>query len=132
MIYKIKDKKSKRYADTGRAVARFKKRMQIYVHPHDTEARTFLIEFLEREGFKIYEGWNADRQGVIDSPLPVCVELESKEYRTMGNVTAAAAAASQHIIIGEGEFYVLYEIYGTEGEDGPDAITRGCKTVILE
>ena len=65
------------------------------------EDRARLVEFLETEGFSC----DADRQDVLDSVLPLVIDMKKKRFFRIGNVTCAAAAASGGCIINDKEFY---------------------------
>ena len=68
--------------------------------------REELLDFLEAEGFA-YDP-DTDREDILESRLPVSLNLEEKYMSRMGSVTTAACAASAKLIINAEEFYELY------------------------
>lgn len=84
---------------------RFKNRTQFFINP-GKEKRAEFLDFLESEGFVCDAPLG--REDVLESFLPVLVETEKKTFRTMGNVTNAACAASAKLITNDEKFYELY------------------------
>ena len=75
------------------------------VRTYNYEDRVKLIEFLESNGFSYDEDRVIDRQDVLDSTLPLIINLKKKRFFRVGNVTCAAAMASSGCIISDKEFY---------------------------
>ena len=89
--------------------------MVLYVRIRDRTARQRMIRDLEQDGF-IPE--RISRQEILESHLPLTVDIASKQYDVMGNVTCAAAAATQGHLMGIDEFYHIYR--GGEVSNGED------------
>ena len=81
--------------------------MALYVRTRDRSARQRMIENLERDGF---QPERISRQEVLESNLPLAVDIAGKQYGVMGNITCAAAAATQGRLMGVGEFYRIYRV----------------------
>lgn len=79
--------------------------MEYYVRTGDRAARQRMIEVLERDGFLPER---ISHQDLLESSLPLTIDLVGKRYGMMGNVTCAAAAATQGRIIDIDEFYRIY------------------------
>ena len=79
-----------------------------YVRPYTKEDRIKFIEFLESKGFMCIEDNGHCRASIVESELPLMIDINEKTISCMGNVTCAAAAASQKIIMGPELFYKLY------------------------
>ena len=84
---------------------RFKSRNQFYISPKKGRRAEF-VEFLESEGFVCNH--ILGRDDVLESFLPVLVEMKERTFRRMGNVTCAACAAQGKVIVNDEEFYELY------------------------
>ena len=80
-----------------------------YVKTRGKEARKTFIEFLEKNGFKIGTDSVFSREEILDSILPVSVDLDSLEYDRMGNITCTAAASSLGVVLTVEEFLDFYE-----------------------
>ena len=89
---------------------KWKKRTQFYIHPSTDEARVKVVDYLEEKGFTY--GELHDREEVVSSFLPVVADIKDKIVRRTGNVTCAACAASQDLIMSEEEFYQVFEELG--------------------
>ena len=50
------------------------------------------------------------RKEILDSNLPIIVDVDKKEYDRMGNVTCAAAATTGGCLIKPDEFYRQYNV----------------------
>ncbi len=77
----------------------------MFVRENDTNKRREILECLENMGYRLDESEPRTRQEIIDSVLPITVDEKKKEYRMMGNVTCAAAAASSGCLITREEFF---------------------------
>ena len=95
--------------DTDKVVDRCMKGLSPFVRTFGKEDRIRLIEFLESKGFLCLEDNGHSRSDTVESKLPLTIDLNRKTISRMGNVTCAAAAASQKIIINSALFYELYE-----------------------
>ena len=76
-----------------------------YVRTSGVEERVEFVESLESEGYKPNEERGFTREDVLESNLPVTVDPIRKVYGRMGNVTCAAAAVTQKILVTVDEFY---------------------------
>lgn len=85
---------------------RFKNRTQFYISVRSEEKRAKVLDFLESEGFSYKGSWN--RETVLESFLPILIEMDDKTISDMGNVTCAACAASAKLIMTAEQFYELY------------------------
>ena len=95
--------------DTDKVFDRCMKGLPTYVRSFDEEDRIRLIEFLESKRFLCIEDNGRSRADIVESKLPLIIDLNGKTISCMGNVTCAAAAASQKIIINSALFYELYK-----------------------
>ena len=95
--------------DTDKIVDKCMKGFPLYVRSLDKKDRIRLIEFLESKGFLCLEENARSRSDIVESELPLTIDLNRKTISRMGNVTCAAAAASQKIIINSTLFYELYK-----------------------
>ncbi len=77
-----------------------------YVRTNSNDEREKLIETLENDGYKPEEVFS--REDVMESGFPVSVNLADKTYGRMGNVTCAAAAATQGVLETVSEVYSLH------------------------
>lgn len=80
-----------------------------YVRTRGKIARKYFIEFLEKNGFKTGTDSVFSREEILDSILPVSVDLDSLEYDRMGNITCAAAASAVGAVFTVEEFMNFYE-----------------------
>ena len=80
-----------------------------YVKTRGKKARKYFIEFLEKNGFRIGTDSVFSREEILDSILPVSVDLDSLEYDRMGNTTCAAAASTIGAVFTMEEFLDFYE-----------------------
>ena len=76
-----------------------------FVDERNSDLRKEIIEFLERKGFVLDPDERRGRDAIIEGFLPITFDSGSMEYRMMGNVTCAAAAASQGCLMNREEFY---------------------------
>lgn len=108
MIITVKYPNGSMYVDTDLVFDRCIKGFPPYVRTFDKEDRIKLIEFLESRGFWCIEDNIRCRTDIVESVLPLVINLNEKNISCMGNTTCAAAAASQKIIINSALFYELY------------------------
>ena len=116
MIYTTISFNTRTKVDTDRIANAFLEGKRLFVRTYSHEDRMMLIEFLEKEGFTYAEDFSLDRSQIVDSGLPLIVELRLKQISRIGNVTCAAAAASCGIIMSDKDFYLLYSLYSLAGD----------------
>ena len=76
-----------------------------YVRTHDRQEREFLVKMLRNNGYSIEkDSRNLTEQDILEDILPFRVNMVSKEYGIMGNITCAAAAASSKVLMECDEF----------------------------
>lgn len=110
MIYTLNKKNGHSSVDVDIVVSLFMNSHHAIVCPYDEDARLALIEFLESEGFEIIQRQSRGRAEIINSFLPLVINLETKCITMVGNITCAAAVASHKTIIGAPEFFILYNL----------------------
>lgn len=115
MVYKNKYDKGWCKTDSDVIVKRFIETGSIWVKPYSDEERGELLDFLEREGFNLFEdsGESSSRESVY----PLIIDVKNKEYHSISNNAGAAAIAGSGILAGEKEFYVLYSYYNRLNTD---------------
>ncbi len=131
----------------------FKKREYIvavyHVYTADKESRKDLVEFLEQQGYVCEEDNVTNRDKVLNTRLPVVVNVIDRKYSMLHNVVCAAASIASNMLISEEGFYVLYKgknctyneyiaavkralkRYVADEEDIPDLISRPEVEVVL-
>ena len=91
----------------------FKKREYIvavyHVFTTDKESRQDLVEFLEQQGYECEEDNVTTREKVLNTRLPVVVNVIDRKYSMLHNVVCAAASIASNMLVSEEEFYVLYK-----------------------
>ena len=91
----------------------FKKREYIvavyHVYTVDKESRKALVEFLEQQGYECEVDNVTNREKVLNTRLPVVVNVIERKYSMLHNVVCAAASIASNMLISEEEFYVLYK-----------------------
>lgn len=80
----------------------------IFVDERERKKRLEFIEFLEGNGYNLDKDEFRSKETIVEGVLPIDVDPKNKEYRMMGNVTCAAAAASQKLLISKDEFCQKY------------------------
>ena len=80
----------------------------VYVDERDKKNRIEFIEFLEENGYNLDKDEKRSKETIIEAILPIDVDPTNKEYRMMGNVTCAACAAQQKLLISKEEFCKRY------------------------
>ena len=73
------------------------------------EYRREIIEILEKNGYNLDKNEFRSRENIIEAYLPIVINFDTKEYRMMGNVTCAAAAASGKGLKTKEEFYKYFK-----------------------
>lgn len=67
----------------------------MYVDIKDKEKRKTFLYFLEGKGF---ESFHFTREHIVDGKLPFDVNLNTKKFTMVGNVTYAAAIKKENLI----------------------------------
>lgn len=80
-----------------------------HVYTADKESRKELVEFLELQGYECEVDNVTNRDKVLNSRLPVVVNVIGRKYSMLHNVVCAAASIASNMLISEEEFYVLYK-----------------------
>ena len=80
-----------------------------HVYTADKESRQDLVEFLEQQGYECEEDNVTNREKVLNTRLPVVVNVIDRKYSMLHNVVCAAASIASNILVSEEEFYVLYK-----------------------
>ena len=84
-------------------------KMLYYIKTSDLEQRRNLRCHLINAGYELES--DLDRAEFFKSDLPIWVNLSNKKYGVVGNVTCAAAAASQDLLIEYSEFIKIFTEY---------------------
>lgn len=79
-----------------------------HIYTADKESRQDLVEFLEQQGYVCEEDNVTNREKVLNTRLPVVVNVIDRKYSILHNVVCAAASIASNMLISEEEFYVLY------------------------
>ena len=85
-----------------------------HVYTVDKESRKDLVEFLELQGYVCEEDNVTNRDKVLNTRLPVVVNVIDRKYSILHNVVCAAASIASNMLISEEEFYVLYKVHIAE------------------
>ena len=80
-----------------------------HVYTADKESRKDLVEFLELQGYVCEEDNVTNRDKVLNTRLPVVVNVIDRKYSILHNVVCAAASIASNMLMSEEEFYVLYK-----------------------
>lgn len=80
-----------------------------HVYTADKESRKDLVEFLEIQGYECEADNVTNRDKVLNTRLPVVVNVIDRKYSILHNVVCAAASLASNMLISEEEFYVLYK-----------------------
>ena len=86
-------------------IGRTGKRIRQFIDIRDKDERAGFIDMLEKEGFVIDKNAVRTKQEIIDSVLPLVVNLSKKSYDMIGNATCAAAAVSCGALMGAEDFW---------------------------
>ena len=84
------------------------KSYNVFVDEREKGKRLEFIVFLELNGYNIDKDETRSKETIVEGFLPIDVDPVNKEYRMMGNVTCAAAAATQKLLISKDEFCKKY------------------------
>lgn len=109
MIITLKNPTGSMYVDTDIVFDRCMNGDPLYVRIFNEEERIKLIEFLESNGFWCIENNAHSRTNTVGSVFPLIIVMSEKTISCMGNVTCAAAAISQKIMMNTALFYELYK-----------------------
>ena len=93
-----------------------------YVRTPDAETRRILIETIEKDGYQIEDDGAATRQSIIESELPLMVNVTDKLFRTVNNADEAAELVRSGRIMDIDEFYVYYKGPGCSYEEYYSAV----------
>ena len=114
----------------------FKKREYIvavyHVYTADKESRKDLIEFLEQQGYECAEDNVTNREKVLNTRLPVVVNVIDRKYSMLHNVVCAAASIASNMLISEEEFYVLYKGSNCTYSEYVTAVKRALKRTVSD
>ena len=80
----------------------------VFVDERNKEKREEIIDILEVNGYNLDSDESRSKETIIDGFLPIVVDSINKEYRMMGNVTVAACAAQQKLLISKEDFVNRY------------------------
>ena len=112
----------------------FKKREYIvaiyHVYTADKESRKDLVEFLELHGYECEEDNVTNREKVLNTRLPVVVNVIDRKYSMLHNVVCAAASIASNMLISEEEFYVLYKGRNCTYSEYKTAVKRALKRCV--
>ena len=84
------------------------KTYNVYIDEREKKNRLELIVFLELNGYNLDKYEKRSKETIVEGILPIDVDPINKGYRMMGNVTCAACAAQQKLLIGKEEFCRSY------------------------
>ena len=101
-----------------------------HVYTEDKESRNDLLEFLEQQGYECEEDNVTNRDKVLNTRLPVVVNVIDRKYSMLHNVVCAAASIASNMLISEEEFYVLYEGSNCTFEEYKTAVKRALKRCV--
>lgn len=112
----------------------FKKREYIvavyHVYTADKESRKDLVEFLEQQGYVCEEDNVTNREKVLNTRLPVVVNVIERKYSMLHSVVCAAASIASNMLISEEEFYVLYKGRSCTYSEYVAAVRRALKRCV--
>ncbi len=84
------------------------KTYNVYVDEREKMKRLEFIVFLELNGYNLDKDEKRSKETIAEGFLPIDIDPVNKEYRMMGNVTCAACAAQQKLLISKEEFCKRY------------------------
>ena len=112
----------------------FKKREYIvavyHVYTADKESRKDLVEFLEQQGYVCEEDNVTNRDKVLNTRLPVVVNVIDRKYSMLHNIVCAAASIASNMLISEEEFYVLHKGKNCTYYEYKTAVKRALKRCV--
>ena len=101
-----------------------------HVYTTDKESRKDLVEFLEQQGYACEEDNVTNREKVLNTRLPVVVNVIDRKYSMLHNVVCAAASIASNMLISEEEFYVLYKGRDCAFSEYKAAVKRALKRCV--
>lgn len=84
------------------------KTYNVFVDEREKVKRLEFIVFLELNGYSLDKDEFRSKETIAESFLPIDVDPVNREYRMMGNITCAACAAQQKLLISKEEFCQRY------------------------
>jgi len=103
-----------------------------HVYTADKESRKDLVEFLEQQGYVCEEDNVTNRDKVLNTRLPVVVNVIDRKYSMLHNVVCAAASIASNMLISEEEFYVLYKGSNCAYSEYVAAVKRALKRCMAD
>ena len=103
-----------------------------HVYTADKESRKDLVEFLEMQGYECEEDNVTTREKVLNTRLPVVVNVIDRKYSILHNVVCAAASIASNMLISEEEFYVLYKGRNCTFSEYKAAVKRALKRCVAD
>ena len=98
------------YAKTKKTmIKKLKDRTQIHIDVKGADARSLLVDELEKEGFVYSREEIRSKREVIEGKFPITVVMKDRSFFMMGNVMCAAAAASAGALVSVDEFWSFYK-----------------------
>ena len=79
-----------------------------HVYTEDQESRKDLLEFLELHGYECEEDNVTNREKVLNTRLPVVVNVIDRKYSMLHNVVCAAASIASLISLASISFMVKF------------------------
>ena len=101
-----------------------------HVYTVDKESRSDLLEFLELQGYECEVDNVTNRDKVLNTRLPVVVNVIDRKYSILHNVVCAAASIASNMLISEEEFYVLYKGRNSAFSEYIAAVKRALKRCV--
>lgn len=101
-----------------------------HVYTADKESRRDLVEFLEMQGYECEVDNVTNRDKVLNTRLPVVVNVVDRKYSMLHNVVCAAASIASNMLISEEEFYVLYKGRNCTYSEYKAAVKRALKRCV--
>lgn len=103
-----------------------------HVYTAAKESRKDLIEFLEQQGYVCEEDNVTNREIVLNTRLPVVVNVIDRKYSMLHIVVCAAASIASNMLISEEEFYVLYKGRNCTFSEYKAAVKRALKRCVAD
>ena len=103
-----------------------------HVYTADKESRRDLVEFLEMQGYECEADNVTNRDKVLNTRLPVVVNVIDRKYSLLHNVVCAAASIASNMLISEEEFYVLYKGRSCTFSEYKAAVKRALKRCVAD
>lgn len=103
-----------------------------HVYTEDKESRNDLLEFLELQGYECEVDNVTNRDKLLNTRLPVVVNVIDRKYSMLHNVVCAAASIASNMLISEEEFYVLYKGKNCTYYEYKTAVKRALKRCVAD